>query len=79
MPKEIVLHQDEFVNKFCELLTGKREVLSERMALEAVVGQNSPQVWVVAEVDTEHVVHLTLVPVGTFLGEDGETTISKPF
>ena len=32
--------------------------------LESVVGENPPEVRVVAEVDTEHVPHLPLVPVG---------------
>src|SRR5262245_44885709 len=42
----------------------EREVLAERVADEAVVGQDAPQVRVAAEQDAEQVEGLALVPVG---------------
>ena len=46
-------------------VAGQGEVLSQWVAVEAVVGHDAPQIGVVDEEDTEHVVNLTLVPVGT--------------
>lgn len=46
-------------------VAGQREVLPQRVSVEAVVGHDAPQIGVTDEEDTEHVVDLTLVPVGT--------------
>jgi hypothetical protein len=41
------------------------EVLPQWVSVEAVVGHDAPQIGVADEEDAEHVVNLTLVPVGT--------------
>lgn len=46
-------------------VTSKREVLAERVAVETVVGHDATEIGVSNEEDTEQVVDLTLVPVGT--------------
>ena len=46
-------------------VTSKREVLAERVAVETVVGHDAAQIRVSNEEDTEQIVDLTLVPVGT--------------
>lgn len=46
-------------------VTGKREVLSQRVTIETVIGHDSPQVGVTAEEDTKQIPDLTLVPVCT--------------
>jgi hypothetical protein len=45
-------------------MAGEREVLALRMAREAVVGKDPPQVGVAAERDPVHVEHLALEPAG---------------
>lgn len=35
------------------------------MPLEAVIGQDPPEIWVISEEDAEHVPDLSLVPVGS--------------
>lgn len=53
-------------------VTGQREVLPQWVSVEAVVGHDTPQIGVTDEEDTEHVVNLTLVPVGAVVeGCDG--------
>eukprot|EP00968_Pinguiococcus_pyrenoidosus_P004545 scaffold301_cov243-Pinguiococcus_pyrenoidosus.AAC.50 len=42
----------------------EREILSQRVPLEPVVGQDAPKVRVVQEEDAEHVVDFALPPVG---------------
>ena len=51
----VVAHLDE---------AGHREILAQRMAVEAVVGQDAPQVRMAVEQHAEQVVDLALVPVG---------------
>jgi hypothetical protein len=46
-------------------VTSKREVLAERVAVETVIGHDATEIGVSNEEDTEQVVDLTLVPVGT--------------
>lgn len=46
-------------------VTSKREVLAERVAVETVVGHDATKVGMSNEEDTEQVVDLALVPVGT--------------
>jgi hypothetical protein len=46
-------------------VAGQGEVLPQWVSVEAVVGHDAPQIGVADEEDTEHVVDLTLVPVGT--------------
>ena len=46
-------------------VTSEREVLAERVAVETVVGHDAAQIRVSNEEDTEQIVDLTLVPVGT--------------
>src|SRR5690606_34835232 len=46
-------------------VAGQGEVLAEGMALETVVGHDASQIGVAGKEDAEHVVHLTLEPVGT--------------
>jgi hypothetical protein len=46
-------------------VAGQGEVLPQWVSVEAVVGHDAPQIGVTDEEDTEHVVNLTLVPVGT--------------
>lgn len=48
-------------------ITGKRKVLSQWVAIEAIVGHNATQIRVTNEEDTKHVVDFTLVPVGTIV------------
>lgn len=48
------------------------EVLAQRVAIKAVVGHDTTQIGVAGEEDTEHVVHLTLVPQST-LEQTGNT------
>jgi hypothetical protein len=48
-------------------VTSKREVLAERVAVETVVGHDATKIGVSNEEDTEQVVDLTLVPVGTIV------------
>ncbi len=57
----VVAHLDE---------AGHREVLAQRMALEAIVGQDAAQVRVPVEQHAEKVVGLALVPVGA--GKHGQ-------
>ena len=45
-------------------VAGQREILAQRMALEAVVGQQAAQVRMAGEQDAVHVVGLALEPVG---------------
>jgi len=45
-------------------VTGQWEVLPQWVSVEAVIGHDAPQIGVTDEEDTEHVVDLTLVPVG---------------
>lgn len=45
-------------------VSGQREVLAQRVALETVVRHDASQVGVAGEEDTEQVVDLALVPVG---------------
>lgn len=45
-------------------VSSKREVLPQWVAVEAVVGHDASEIGVADEEDTEHVVDLTLVPVG---------------
>lgn len=53
-------------------VSGQGEVLPQRVSVKAVVRHDAPQVGVTSEEDTEHVVDLTLVPVGTVVeGCDG--------
>jgi hypothetical protein len=51
----VVAHLDE---------AGQREVLAQRMPLEAVVGEDAAQVRMAGEQDAVHVVGLALEPVG---------------
>ena len=46
-------------------VSGQREILAQRVAVEAVVGHDATQIRVAGEEDAEHVVNLTLVPKGT--------------
>lgn len=46
-------------------VSGKREVLSERVSIKSVIGHNSPQVRVASEEDSKEVVNFTLIPVRT--------------
>lgn len=46
-------------------VSGQGEVLPQWVSIETVVGHDAPQVGVANEEDTEHVVDLTLVPVGS--------------
>jgi hypothetical protein len=46
-------------------VTSEGEVLAERVAIETVVGHDATKIGVSNEEDTEQVVDLTLVPVGT--------------
>lgn len=48
-------------------VTSKREVLAERVAIETVVGHDTAKIGVTDEEDTEQIVDLTLVPVGTIV------------
>lgn len=48
-------------------VAGKREVLSQRVAVETVIGHDSPQIGVAAEEDTEQIPDFTLVPVGAIV------------
>jgi hypothetical protein len=48
-------------------VTSKREVLAERVAVETVVGHDAAKIGVSNEEDTEQIVDLTLVPVGTIV------------
>ena len=41
------------------------EVLSQRVSIKSVVGHDAAKIWVSNEEDTEQIVDLTLVPVGT--------------
>src|SRR5690349_22454652 len=45
-------------------VAGEGEVLAQREALEAVVGEDAPEVGMAREQDAVHVVSLPLVPVG---------------
>ena len=45
-------------------VTCKREVLAQRVALEAIVGHDTAQIGMADKEHTKHVVDLTLVPVG---------------
>lgn len=45
----------------------EREVLSQWMAIESVIGHDSSQIWVVDEEYSEQIVDLPLVPVGTIV------------
>ena len=56
----VVAHLDE---------AGHREVLAQRMAVEAVIGEDAAQVRMAVEQHAEEVVDLALVPVGA--GKDG--------
>ena len=46
-------------------VSSKGEVLAERVAVETVVGHDAAKIGVSDEEDTEQIVNLTLVPVGT--------------
>jgi hypothetical protein len=46
-------------------VSGQGEVLPQWVSVETVVGHDAPQIGVADEEDAEHVVDLTLVPVGT--------------
>ena len=48
-------------------VTSKREVLAKRVAVETVVGHDATKIGVSDEEDSEQVVDLTLVPVGTIV------------
>ena len=50
-------------------VSAEGEVLPEGMALESVVGEDSPQVRMVREEDAEHVEDFSLVPVGGLKGK----------
>lgn len=53
-------------------VSGQGKVLPQRVSIKAVVRHDAPQVRVTGEEDTEQVVDLTLVPVGTVVeGCDG--------
>lgn len=45
-----------------EVTHGQRKVLSQGMALEAVVGEDAPQIWMANEEDAVEVVDLALIP-----------------
>ena len=59
-------------------VSGEREVLSQRMALKAVVGHDSSQIGVALEEDSVHVVGLSLEPVGALVqaGDTGDGGIA---
>lgn len=46
-------------------VSGQGEVLPQWVSVETVVGHDAPQIGVANEEDTEHVVDLTLIPVGS--------------
>jgi len=46
-------------------VSGQGKVLPQWVSVEAIVGHNASEIGVADEEDTEHVVDLTLVPVGT--------------
>lgn len=45
----------------------QRKVLAQRVAVEAIIGQNTPQIRVVDKEDAEQIVHFALVPVGAIV------------
>ena len=45
-------------------IAGQREILAQRMPLEAVIGQDAAQIGMVAEKDAVHVPGLALEPAG---------------
>lgn len=45
-------------------ISGQWEIATLRMALEPVIGQNSPQIRVIGEEHAVHVVDLALIPIG---------------
>jgi len=60
-------YSPEFVIPSALIESREGKVLSERVTLESVVGQNSSKIGVIAEEDAVHVPALALVPVGTFV------------
>lgn len=46
-------------------IPGEREILAQRMTLEAIVSHDTTKVGMAREEDAEHVVDLTLIPIGT--------------
>ena len=60
-------------------IAGQREVLAQRMALEAVVGEDAAQIGMVGEEDAVHVEGLALEPVRRFqkTGDTDGTGVSS--
>lgn len=47
-------------------VSGQREVPTLWMSLETIIGQNTPQIWVIGEEHSVHVPDFTFIPVGRF-------------
>ena len=45
-------------------IAGEREILAQRMPLEAVIGQDAAQIGMVGEIDAEQIPGLALAPAG---------------
>lgn len=48
-------------------VSSQREILSQRVAVKAIVGHDSPQIGVTAEEDTKQIPNFSLVPVGAIV------------
>lgn len=46
-------------------VTSQGEILAQGMSIETIVGHDTAQIGVTGEENTEHIIHLTLVPQGT--------------
>src|SRR5262249_57450635 len=68
---ELLCEPDRLIDHALELVVithlneaGQREILAQRVALEAVVGEDPPQIGMACEYDAIEVIGLALIPIG---------------